>query len=91
MDTSTLIALGGLVVAALSLAMAFYTARRTRRDREKDQQLQDLRFRQMNELVLTVKPQFSLVPTQKPPAARDYRPARFDRGPGGCCPMPLRN
>ncbi len=64
MGTSTLIALGGLVVAALSLAVAFYTARRTRRERENDQQLQALRFRQMNDPVLTVKPQFSLVPTQ---------------------------
>jgi hypothetical protein len=64
MDASRLIALGGLVVAALSLSVAFYTTWRTRRDREKDQQLQGQRFRQMNEPVLTVKPQFSLVPTQ---------------------------
>lgn len=64
MGTSTLIALGGLVVSVLSLAVAFHTAWRTRRDRQRDQQLQDLRFRQMNEPVLTVKPQFSLAPTQ---------------------------
>jgi hypothetical protein len=36
MDASTLIAFGGLVVSALSLSMAFHTAWRTRRDREKD-------------------------------------------------------
>jgi hypothetical protein len=64
MDMSTLIALGGLVVAAVSLAVASYTAWRTRRDRGQDQQLQDKRFRQMNEPVLTIKPQFSLAPTQ---------------------------
>jgi hypothetical protein len=64
MVATTLIALGGLVVAVLSLVVAFHTAWRTRRDSQKDQQLQDLRFRQMNEPVLTVKPQFSLVPAQ---------------------------
>ena len=64
MYNSTLITLGGVVIAALSLVVAFYTAWRTRRDRAMDQRLQDLRFRQMNEPVLTLKPQFSLAPTQ---------------------------
>jgi hypothetical protein len=63
MDSSKLIGAGGLAVAALSLAVALYTAWRTRRDREKDQEVQELRFRQINEPVLIVKPQFSLAPT----------------------------
>ncbi|MGD0295656.1 MAG: hypothetical protein ABSE86_00985 [Bryobacteraceae bacterium] len=43
----------GLVVSAPSLAVVFYTAWRTRRDRQKDRQLQDSQFRQMDEPVLT--------------------------------------
>ena len=64
MDRSTLIALGGVIISAVSLAIAFYTAWRARRDRKIDQCQQDLRFRQMNEPVLMLKPQFSLAPTQ---------------------------
>ena len=63
MSSPTLIAFGGLAIAALSLVVSIYTAWRTRRDREQDQGLQELRFRQLNEPVLMVKPQFSLAPT----------------------------
>jgi hypothetical protein len=60
----TKVALGGAVIAALSLVVAFYTAWRSRRDRTLDQKAQDLRFRQMNEPVVMLKPQFSLAPGQ---------------------------